>query len=150
MKVTNQLIETPGLNIMWFIMEDHRAYNKELKEKYKLERGWGNGYICIPSSHPWYMESWSTLDYTIGVHGGVTYADFPTPGWLSDGEYIIMTNSITNDQAIRKILRDKLWILGFDTNHADDSIAGWPRHKVIKETIRFALQARQAWIDLLK
>lgn len=50
-----------------------------------------NGYVVIPSMHPWYHEDYDSIDAE--VHGGLTYAD-----------------EIGNE-----------WVVGFDTAHAGDA-----------------------------
>ena len=41
-----------------------------------LKRGWGNGYVAIPPTHPAYKMDYDTLLYPIEIHGGLTYTDF--------------------------------------------------------------------------
>ena len=65
-----------------------------------ITRGWGNGYVAIPPTHPAYKMDYDTLMYSIDVHGGLTYTDW------GNGE------NAPKDW----------WVFGFDTSHFQDDI----------------------------
>ena len=94
--------------------------NKQWKSSYELviKRGWGNGYVAIPPTHPAYKMDYDTLMYHITVHGGITFAGF------GDG-----TNAPKH-----------WWVFGFDTNHYQDDPYSWPEEAVIAETKRLFSQ----------
>jgi hypothetical protein len=55
--------------------------------------GWGNGYVGIPSWHPWYGMDYDNIP--VRCHGGLTF------GQLDEDE--------------------NLWVIGFDTCHFNDN-----------------------------
>jgi hypothetical protein len=83
-----------------------------------MERGWGNGYVAIPPTHPAYKMDWDTMLYDIDVHGGITYSNF------GDG--------------IRA--PKNWWVIGFDTSHYGDTMERWPKEAVEAETKRLFCQ----------
>ena len=58
-----------------------------------ITHGWGNGYVGIPSWHPYYKMDYNEIP--IECHGGLTYGN------------------IDEDE--------DLWVIGFDTCHLDDN-----------------------------
>jgi len=83
-----------------------------------IKRGWGNGYVAIPPTHPAYKMDYDTLMYKIDVHGGLTYANF------GDGEDA----------------PKHWWVFGFDTSHWNDNLETWPKEAVEAETKRLFCQ----------
>ena len=66
-----------------------------------------NGYIGVPSTHPWYACEFTDLEMGVEVHGGLTYAG-PLDGLDELKQYAHM----------------KFWWIGFDTAHAWDFTPG--------------------------
>ena len=77
-------------------------------------RGHRNGYVFIPSDHPWVGFSQVALQDKLQVHGGITFTDM-----------------------------DSRWI-GFDTAHAGDRWDGdrpnWDHARIVAEVKRLAHQ----------
>lgn len=85
--------------------------------------GWGNGYVALPPGHPCYGLDYDTIHdrYDINVNGGLTYSE-PYDVTRDPAECIGM------------------WIVGFDTMHAWDSISNWPKGAVLLEALRLQSQ----------
>jgi hypothetical protein len=66
------------------------------------QRGWGNGYVGVDETHPWYGLCYSEVDHLITIHGGLTFS----------GVLIGMP--------------PKIWWFGFDTAHANDNLKTCP------------------------
>ena len=58
-----------------------------------ISHGWGNGYVGIPSWHPYYKMDYNEIP--IDCHCGLTWS------------------SLDEDE--------NLWVIGFDTSHSDDN-----------------------------
>ena len=100
----------------WYVVRNPQwKYNTKVVV---LERGWGNGYVAIPPTHPAYKMDYDTLMYDVNVHGGLTCA-----GW-SSGEYA----------------PKDWWIFGFDTSHFQDNLTKWPKEAVEAETKKLYCQ----------
>ena len=100
----------------WYVIRNSQwKYNNEVSV---LKRGWGNGYVAVPPTHPAYKMDYDTLMYSIDVHGGLTYGTF------GNGE------NAPKDW----------WIFGFDTSHFQDDIERWPKEAVEAETKRLYCQ----------
>ena len=89
-----------------------------------LKRGWGNGYVAIPPSHPLWGLDYSSV-YTIDVHGGLTYSE------LNNSYGMFRQNPE---------LPNNYWIFGFDTAHSGDTLEKWPKEAVEAETKRLFCQ----------
>jgi hypothetical protein len=76
-------------------------------------RGWGNGYVDLPKTHPMYGVQYD--DINVDVHGGLTYSEEV----------------------------NGMWRVGFDTAHAGDNYNNWNKQKVYKETKYLAEQLSQ-------
>jgi len=83
-----------------------------------MKKGWGNGYVAVPPTHPAYKMDYDTLLYPIEIHGGLTYTDFG--------------NGIDAPK--------DWWVFGFDTSHYNDSLENWPKEAVEAETKRLYCQ----------
>ena len=83
-----------------------------------ITRGWGNGYVAVPPTHPAYKMDYDTLMYSIDVHGGLTYSQF------GNG----------------KNAPKDWWVFGFDTSHWNDNLDKWPKEAVEAETKRLYCQ----------
>ena len=69
---------------------------------YMIEHGWGNGYVGVPSWHPFYKMDYDNIP--VSCHGGLTYAN------LDEDE--------------------DLWVIGFDTAHSGDNEYNWSKDMV--------------------
>ena len=102
----------------WYTIKNSQwKYNNEV---IVLKRGWGNGYVAVPPTHPAYkMHYQDALDgIDIDIHGGLTYSQF------GNGE------NAPKDW----------WIFGFDTSHYNDNLDKWPKEAVEAETKRLYCQ----------
>ena len=101
-----QKIESKN-NLIAFIREN--TWTKSWR--YSLERGWGNGYVALPSTHPFYGLDYNELNEHIDVHGGLTYS-----------------KSYTYEDEV-------YWLIGFDTMHGFDDPIRSDKEFVINETL---------------
>ncbi len=95
------------------------------------------GYVGLPPEHPFYELDYSQIEGTwdyethsekpplaeIRVHGGLTFADFCTPGEPIEGICHIAEHGAT----------EKPWWLGFDCAHVDDD---HPQERVVAASMR--------------
>lgn len=90
---------------------------------YEIERGWGNGYVIMQKSHPWFLIPYSDICYNMyfNVHGGLTY------GEVIDEKVLKYWSGLTKEDI-------GCYMIGFDTAHYGDTIHKWPKEAVIKET----------------
>lgn len=88
------------------------------------EKGFGNGYIGVPSNHPWYKEDYDYLNNFVNIHGGLTYADNHAP----------------------RNKPDNLWWIGFDTSHFNDTQETCPESYVKAEIESLKQQAYKAYL----
>lgn len=86
------------------------------------EHGWGNGYVFLTFSHPWWgLGTWNSYkeddhfhkEVTLNVHGGITFEQ------TVDGDDWIPGSH---------------WAFGFDTAHYGDNLRNWPKERVELET----------------
>jgi hypothetical protein len=96
--------------------------------------GWGNGYVAIPPGHELHGMSYDMIhnNYTINVHGGLTYADYPVGSRLEG-------------------IPEDWWVIGFDTCHYGDNLTKWPESAVRAEAQRLLYQVNnltQITIDI--
>ena len=106
--------------MIWYVTRNKQwKTNKHIPV---LQRGWGNGYVAVPPTHPAYKMDYNNLmydiKYNINVHGGLTYSGF------ADHEHA----------------PDYWWVFGFDTAHFEDTIEKWPKEAVEAETKRLYCQ----------
>ena len=102
--------------MIWYVIENNQPKTPHLIPY--LDKGWGNGYVAIPPTHPAYKMDYDTLMYEIDIHGGVTFAGFP--------------NTLNEHK--------DWWVLGFDTCHYGDTLLKWPKEAVEAETKRLFCQ----------
>ena len=91
------------------------------------DKGWGNGYVCIPEGHPLYGVSYDdihTLIPNLSVNGGLTFSRY-----AKDLNWEAIPEGCENT-----------WIVGFDTLHYGDTIERWPKEAVQAETERLKEQ----------
>lgn len=101
-----QKIESKN-NLIAFIRENTWAKNWISS----LEHGWGNGYVALPSTHPFYGLNYDEIDEHVNVHGGLTYS-----------------KSYTHEN-------EMYWLIGFDTMHGFDDPIRSDKEFVINETL---------------
>ena len=75
-----------------FLVERNQEDLIQIKS-FQMPQGWGNGYVGIPSWHPYYKMDYNEIP--IDCHGQLTFSK------LDDDE--------------------NLWVVGFDTNHSGDN-----------------------------
>ena len=64
------------------------------------DRGWGNGYVFLDSTHPFYGRPYEEIE--VVAPGGITYSEWSdNVGGISSG-----------------LEKGKWWVLGFDTAHS--------------------------------
>lgn len=93
-----------------------------------------NGYVAVPSKHPWNNQPYRALD-AVRVHGGVTYS----------GPAANVGGSEENWGG--------LWAVGFDCAHGGDQTPKfpylwgyyWTVNDVLHETLWLAVQAMNAY-----
>lgn len=85
------------------------------------EVGWGCGYVCIPSGHPYHGRHYD--DIPVYVHGGLTF-----------GEHAL-------DVSFRAI-PSQYYVVGFDTAHCFDNPHNCPQSYVLSETISLRHQLK--------
>lgn len=91
------------------------------------ERGWGNGYVCLPAGHRWWGMEYE--DIPVSVHGGLTFANFAEK---LDWPEIDRSRVLPDD-----------YVIGFDTRHYGDSLKRWPNaESVMAEVNRLIEQCR--------
>lgn len=95
---------------------------------YRIQRGWGNGYVIIPKSHPFYEKSYDELNDIIDVHGGLTYSSY-----VNIRSKKIYVPELTNEDL-------GCWMIGFDTAHWNDTLHSCPKEYVILETLNLKMQ----------
>ena len=106
-----QKIESKN-NLIAFIRENTWAKNWISS----LEHGWGNGYVALPSTHPFYGLDYDEIDEHVNVHGGLTYS-----------------KSYTHEN-------EMYWLIGFDTMHSSDNPEYSNKEYVINETLNLLKQ----------
>ena len=93
-----------------------------------------NGYVVVGRNNPYFGKNYEEV--AIGIHGGWTFgASSETLDWED-----IEEKYRTNDY----------WIFGWDTLHAGDSRAKWPKEKVEKETQKAAVEFRLAQLKNIR
>ena len=113
MKLFNHIIKkgadvtrVDGLLFPIFLVQN--TMSEFVLSTYTIEHGWGNGYVGLPSWHPYYKKDYNSIP--IDCHGGLTFAQ------LDEDE--------------------DLWVIGFDTCHLDDNKSKWPKYAVEMECER--------------
>lgn len=94
------------------------------------ERGWGNGYVCVPEGHPLhgldYDEIHNRCD--VDVNGGITFAE--------SGK-----SCMSDAWGCPEFVKETDWIIGFDTAHYGDDMDKWPNEEsVLAEARRLGQQ----------
>lgn len=92
---------------------------------FKMEFGWGNGYVVIPESHPYHGKSYD--DIPVEVHGGLTYGSIITK------HQIDVFPGLTEEDI-------GSFLVGFDTCHYQDNPIDCNESYVKMETANLAEQ----------
>jgi len=111
--------------MIWYIIENtekREHLTTTVSGNIFFKRGWGNGYVAVPPTHPLHLEDITqdkiSLVQSLDVNGGVTYNDH------GDGVHA----------------PEDWWVFGFDTSHFGDIIEKWPKEAVEAETKRLYCQ----------
>jgi hypothetical protein len=99
---------------------------KSLDYKFKIEVGWGNGYVAIPNYNLFYGHNYyepitinnKTIlpEGHLEVHGGITFSEKLRPEIYQDYDH-------TKDY----------WVFGFDTAHHGDNETNCPKEYVKRQ-----------------
>lgn len=91
-----------------------------------------NGYVILDRNHPISGMYYSDIDekYDIEVHGGITFAD----------QLSIFKHSTDLSKTPELLDYQDYWVIGFDTQHADDNAEKWNAEITLKETEAFTEQ----------
>ena len=81
-----------------------------------IPHGYGNGYIGLPNTHPWYEKDYNDID--VNIHGGLTFSE---PADKLDWKEI-------------KPKHKGGWVVGFDCMHYGDTPLSCPKEYVQNET----------------
>lgn len=96
---------------------------------YHFDFGWGNGYVLLPHNHPFYNKHYDDID--VNVHGGLTYSNkFESNNFMRWIENLKIDGDVTLEN-FKKF--ENYWMIGFDTNHAGDSLDSCPKYYVMNE-----------------
>lgn len=94
-----------------------------------LDFGWGNGYVILDDTHPWYEKNYDDINNFVDIHGGLTFSGRITkdmiPAWGLELEDL-----------------DK-WIIGFDTAHLYDTLQIWSKDAVQREADKLLEQCKE-------
>tara|TARA_R110000868_G_scaffold36248_1_gene128735 strand:- start:4551 stop:4931 length:381 start_codon:yes stop_codon:yes gene_type:complete len=117
--------------MIWYVIENNkrRYMTTTVSADIFFERGWGNGYVAVPPTHPLHLGDIDhihgddvtkkiNLVETLDINGGITYNDYG--------------NGIDAPK--------DWWVFGFDTAHSGDTIQKWPKEAVEAETKRLFCQ----------
>lgn len=113
------------MKLKWFVRE--RAWARGGV----IYSGWGNGYVVLPKTHPYYGKE----EIPVDVHGGLTFTEYGIDYFLEGTPWPEMRDCDASAG----------WIVGFDTMHYGDTLSTWPRERVIKETLRLKEQLEKLW-----
>lgn len=77
------------------------------------EVGWGNGYVLLPTNHPFYGIDYD--DINVRVHGGLTYGQkFDSSNFFNQIKGLKYFGDLTEENC-KKF--EGYWMIGFDTAH---------------------------------
>jgi hypothetical protein len=107
------------------------------------ECGWGNGYVLLPTNHPFYGVDYD--DIRINVHGGLTYGQkFDSSTFFE----LIKNLKYFGDLSEENYKRfDGYWMIGFDTSHARDNLINCDFNYVVNEVASLLEQCLDDSID---
>lgn len=97
--------------------------------------GAANGYVAVPSDHPFYGKDYTDID--VNVHGGLTFSSSGEDVLMYFTEINIIRGNIDN-------LKD-YWVFGFDTCHFKDDLDSWPIERVEEETLNLLKQLEEVY-----
>jgi len=90
-----------------------------------IEFGWGNGYVLLDEGHPLHSVPYDSI--AVEIHGGLTYSKE-----ICENDLLVYEQLASED--IGK------WMIGFSTDHSDDTLAKWPEQAVLAEANRLKEQ----------
>ena len=104
-------------------MRKFTRYQGEWVKDTVLDRGWGNGYVVIPTGNILHGLSYTAIHKllpALQVHGGLTFSERASDldWWEINQEHQAWD-----------------WVVGFDTSHLGDSRANWSEEDVWAETV---------------
>lgn len=103
----NDIIHLENDSLLPMFIIKHKQWSDVFNFNVSLKNGFGNGYVCIPSWHPYYLLNY--VDIPVDVHGGLSYSAY-------DKE-------------------KDMWVIGFDTFHYNDNIDNCPFEYVKEQTM---------------
>ena len=77
-----------------------------------FNRGFGNGYVIVDKSNPYYGKQYDEVNHTIYIHGGLTFSG----GGVNEVEGQIWLQKPPED-----LNWEDLYVFGFDTAHLGDN-----------------------------
>lgn len=105
-------------------MEKIKYFVKEITWLNSINnKGWGNGYACIPPGHPLHGKDYNEID--VDIHGGLTFSD--------------SSNECDWPEIPEECKKDH-WIVGFDCAHYGDDSETCPQEFVEQEAANLAEQ----------
>jgi len=111
-----------------------------------LERGWGNGYVLLPPTHPFHGADY--YDLHISIHGGLTFGSiFESEGFLKwcEGKEFAGDVNLENFEKF-----EGYYMIGFDTGHLVDDMITCPKEYVLTEVDSLLEQCLSCNIEGIK
>lgn len=105
------------LKVKWFVSDG------PFKDKPGDHGGDYNGYVVVHKSHPFFGIDNDDVPH-VGAHGGLTFSRT-----AKDSKWSPLAEEYKTED---------YWIFGFDTLHAGDKRADWPKERVEAETLKLA------------
>ena len=87
-----------------------------------VDHGWGNGYVCIPPTHPYHGKPYDYIP--VDVHGGLTFGDHASNVWF-------------------RSIPPQYYVVGFDTAHCFDTADNCPIAYVASEAHSLQRQLKE-------
>lgn len=119
-----------------------------------FESGWGNGYVLIDSTHPFYGKDYDELE--VWAHGGITLAcKYDEFNIIQRGPKEDLDIELS-DELKKRIEEDgydflkNYWVIGFDTGHYQDSLQTCPKEYVLNETKQLYKQCLDNRITVIR
>lgn len=87
-----------------------------------IDCGWGNGYVVIPNGHPLHGKNYDKIHEImpwLEVNGGLTFSE--------NADDLDNWDELPENS-------EGMWVVGFDTAHAWDTLRNWSKRDVELET----------------
>ncbi len=108
-------------------MVENTWFNRKTSSTYKMDFGWGNGYVAIPAGRRFHgIEGYKI---PVCTEGGITYSGFGSE-WGDE-------------------FKDDDWVIGFDTAHYNQTLAKYSKEKVLNMTMDLRKQVIKLCYPLL-